>query len=544
MNASQPARVFISYSHDSLQHKGKVLTLANNLRIRGIEAELDQYYDDVPPPEGWPRWMERQVRVSDFVIIVCTESYLKKSRGDSEPGAGLGVNWECLLTYQQLYNTGTVNTKFLPVVLHDSDIKFIPEPLQGTTWYLAHVRSGSEALCRRLLGHTKTQKPPLGRTNISVRDSLITTIEAEPESGPSLQVHESPFDGRFTPPTVSAVLDVEALGGTIAPTSQFYIERPADSVTIAELLKPAGTTLTIKGPRQVGKSSLLARLISQARRRDRRVAYLDFEGEFDTIDLESPDRFYKRFCSSLSAELGLEDMTSVSTHWREQLSNVRNCTNYLLNWIVPSVDGMLMLAIDQADRMFQTRFYSDFFGMIRHWHNKRAVDQRLASLDIVLVTSTEPQFFIADPHQSPFNVGVTVDLSDFNLDQLKHLNRLHGSILLESDVQELLNLTHGHPYLVRRAMYLVATSQITCRELIATATKSSGPFSEHLLRICQILSSYPEMQLGLVNVINGKPVPTAIRIRLLSAGLARPQDSSIVSRCTLYSKYFSELYHA
>lgn len=85
----QPPRVFISYSHDSDDHAARVLALADRLRAEGIDAALDQY--EISPPEGWPSWMERQVREPDFVLVVCTEIYLRRAERREEPGVGHGV---------------------------------------------------------------------------------------------------------------------------------------------------------------------------------------------------------------------------------------------------------------------------------------------------------------------------------------------------------------------------------------------------------------------------------------------------------------------
>ena len=104
MQDSLPAvapTVFISYSHDSQEHLDRVLAFANRLRVDGIDAAIDQY--EVSPPEGWPVWMERQVRESDFVLVICTETYLKRAERREDPGKGLGVIWESFLTYQHIY---------------------------------------------------------------------------------------------------------------------------------------------------------------------------------------------------------------------------------------------------------------------------------------------------------------------------------------------------------------------------------------------------------------------------------------------------------
>ena len=124
MNSSvDSGEVFISYSHDSEEHIWRVLDLSNRLRSDGIDCVLDQY--ETSPPEGWPRWMDRKIRDSQFVLMVCTETYYKRVMGDEEAGKGLGVRWEGGLIYQNIYNAGAMNTKFVPVLLRAEDLQFI-----------------------------------------------------------------------------------------------------------------------------------------------------------------------------------------------------------------------------------------------------------------------------------------------------------------------------------------------------------------------------------------------------------------------------------
>lgn len=59
-NVDMGNTVFISYSHDNIEHLSRVLTLSNNLREEGFDCVLDQY--EIEPPEGWPRWMDNEIR--------------------------------------------------------------------------------------------------------------------------------------------------------------------------------------------------------------------------------------------------------------------------------------------------------------------------------------------------------------------------------------------------------------------------------------------------------------------------------------------------
>ena len=104
-------------------------------------------------------------------------------------------------------------------------------------------------------------------------------------------------------PSPSAQLEMPE--GTMGPESDFYIERPADQVA-KDAIKRQGVTITIKAPRQMGKSSLLIRIMQQAREGNKRVAYLDFQ-LFDKSTLNNADVFFRQFCAFLTDELEMED---------------------------------------------------------------------------------------------------------------------------------------------------------------------------------------------------------------------------------------------
>jgi hypothetical protein len=68
--ASWAPRVFISYSRDSVRHKQRVLDLAKRLVADGIDTYLDR-----PTLQGHS--VERNFVEADYVLMVCTERYLR-----------------------------------------------------------------------------------------------------------------------------------------------------------------------------------------------------------------------------------------------------------------------------------------------------------------------------------------------------------------------------------------------------------------------------------------------------------------------------------
>ena len=206
-------------------------------------------------------------------------------------------------------------------------------------------------------------------------------------------------------PSPPAAAPLEQPEGNMRPDSPFYIVRqPADRVALAEASKPSGVTLTIKGPRQVGKSSLLTRVIDRAIQAGKQVAYLDFQ-QFDAAARADDDTFFRQFAQWLTDEVGLDG--DFDANWATALGTVQRCTRYVERVLLPALGGPLLLAMDEVDSILDCPFRTDFFAMLRVWHNNRAMPNRpiWRQLDMALVTSTEPYELVENLHQSPFNVG-------------------------------------------------------------------------------------------------------------------------------------------
>ena len=133
--------VFISYSHDSDQHRDAVLALSERLRLDGVTTILDRYING-SPRQGWPRWMLDSLDEANFVLVVCTESYYRRFRGHEEPGKGKGVDWEGALITQEMHNLRSTTLKFVPIfVTGTEENRSSPNPRQITTRHPAPLRS-------------------------------------------------------------------------------------------------------------------------------------------------------------------------------------------------------------------------------------------------------------------------------------------------------------------------------------------------------------------------------------------------------------------
>ncbi len=136
----------------------RILALSQRLRDGGIECQLDQYH--FSPPQGWPNWCTEQVEESDFVLIACTEIYLRRFRGKEATGTGLGGTWEGHVITQQLYNAQGRNSKFIPIVFSPEDRQYIPLTVQGATNY--NIETDYHSLYRHLTNQPGIIAQPVG----------------------------------------------------------------------------------------------------------------------------------------------------------------------------------------------------------------------------------------------------------------------------------------------------------------------------------------------------------------------------------------------
>jgi hypothetical protein len=152
-----PPRVFISYSHDSAEHKEWVLNFATTLRNRGIDSVLDQW--DLKPGDDLPHFMETELAQCDFALMVCTEKYVQKANA----GEG-GVGYEKMIMTSSLLKRIDGN-KVIPIIRQRSEHNvptFLSSKLYIDFSNNDDVEYSLDELLRTLLEAPLFEKPDIG----------------------------------------------------------------------------------------------------------------------------------------------------------------------------------------------------------------------------------------------------------------------------------------------------------------------------------------------------------------------------------------------
>lgn len=503
-------RIFISYKRDSEDDEWVAAQVHDALRGRH-EVFIDR---DIPFGEDWAARINDELQRADFLVVFLSEKSVA-----SEMVCG-----EVERAYH-LARERAGRPAIIPVRLAYRGAFNYPLNVYVGRRHAAHWAGAADTprLVEQLLRAVEGGEPVAGGPE----------TPAGPDAGFAPPPPQAPAAGAFR---------LEMPKGTMALGSKFYVTRKADFTALDAIARP-GCTLAIEGPRQMGKSSLLVRVAAEAQRLGKHVAFLDFQ-LVDRATKESAERFFRHFSTWVADKLDLADR--VEEFWALPSSHSIRCTRYMDRYVLAGLDRPLVLAMDEVDNLFDTPFHSDFFGMLRSWHNERARNPRLENLDLVLVTSTEPHLFIENLTQSPFNVAEEIKLADFTREQVGDLNARHGSPLSAAAVEKLMALLHGHPYLVRQALYLVASGQFSVADLFARAADDEGgPFADHLGHLIYRLHGRPDLVLAWHRVVaqQARPDERAI-FRLRAAGLARKTERGVVPRCQLYADYLRGRLHA
>jgi AAA-like domain len=203
----------------------------------------------------------------------------------------------------------------------------------------------------------------------------------------------------------------------------------------------------------------------------------------------------------------------------------------------------LVIALDNFDRVFDyPDIETDFCGLLRGWHESAKVKHLWNNLRLIIVHSKE-SYTQKDINQSPFNVGLPIELDEFTPAQVQKLVDLHRLGWVGQECEQLMSLIGGHPYLVRAALYHITIGDMTLERFLKTAPTEEGIYNHYLMGHINALEKHPELGKGMKAVATSDG-PVRLRsdeaFKLNSMGLVVRVGNDVKPRCLLYRQYFRE----
>jgi hypothetical protein len=336
-------------------------------------------------------------------------------------------------------------------------------------------------------------------------------------------------------------LNLEEPEGAVKLNSDFYIERPPVEERCYREIEAKGALIKIKAARQMGKSSLMIRLRDRASQLGYKAVNVDFELA-DRSYFADLDKFLRWFCASVGGELGLP--RKFDEYWDDEFfTSKNNCTKYFKSYLLTTISSPIALTLDKVDILFDCPIANEFFGLLRVWHEMAKRESIWENLRLVVAHSQDPERSNLDINRSPFgNVGVPIELVEFNRSQVKDLAARHGLTWSDLELQELMEMVGGHPYLVRVALYQTARQYISFQQLLAKAPTEAGVYGNHLRRHLKQLTSnnlVAAMQQVVTsdNPVRLSPAETSL---LEDMGLISLQGNDAIASCNLYRLYFGD----
>ncbi|MBO3461062.1 AAA-like domain-containing protein [Aetokthonos hydrillicola Thurmond2011] len=308
-----------------------------------------------------------------------------------------------------------------------------------------------------------------------------------------------------------------------------------------------GSLIRIKAPDNMGKTSLMNRIVSYVRENHNyQIVTLSCHTLVDSLVSNDLERFLKSFCFVVSSKLKLPD--HLDEYWNNPPDPIYKTGDYFERHLLAKTPKPLLLALDDADLVFeQPKIANQFCIMLRNWYDRARrsdLDSEIwDKLRLIIVHSTE--FYAElDINTSPLGgVGKVVDLPELNLEQVQRLVTRHRLSWSEGQVEQLMAMLGGHPLLLGMAADYVKRHRITLEELLQEAPTVAGPFSDHLRELLEILQQKPDLQAAFSQVVNAhedntvelNPIPAKSLQRL---GLVKLDRDFANPRCQLYRQYF------
>jgi len=244
------------------------------------------------------------------------------------------------------------------------------------------------------------------------------------------------------------------IGGSLKYNHPTYVVRKADEELFNYL--ETGEYCFVLNSRQMGKSSLRIKIGKKLQAAGIKCANIDL-----TLigSNSSQNAWYKGIASQFLSSFELEKI-DLNSWWENQttLTEVQ-CLNKLIETILlEEFNHKIVIFLDEIDTLLKIPFKDDFFAFIRACYNQRAEKPKYNRLSFCLLGVATPADLIQDKQRTPFNIGHSIQLTGFTLEEAKKalLPGLENHVKEpENILKQILYWTGGQPFLTQKVCSII-----------------------------------------------------------------------------------------
>lgn len=496
-------KVFLSYRRAD-PDQGVVIEVQKHFQRAGHFVFRDV---DIPVGVRWAEAIQQQLRDCDVFVVFLSEQSMDRDM----------VREEVKQAHHQ-YQTSR-KPLILPVrLVYDGALPYDMNAMLGPIQYaLWREPQDTPTIASQLLDAIAGSQALPHQTTGSAAQAQRVLLEATEEKGRPL-------------PKAEPILDVIA----VAPGSRFYVERAVDRQFFDSLAFGHGVA-TIQAPRQMGKSSLLARIRLRLHEQGLKSVFLDLK-TLASVRFRDDSEAMQGLATFIADQANLD--LDPETFFARKGFPGSKLQKFLSRAFGESPERTVLL-FDEVDRLFDKPYRDGLFGGLRMVIDQKPFDRGIAKIGFGFAHSHDPAAWIKDRNQSPFNVAQPYPLREFDRPQMEWLNQVHGAVLTTAELDELLGLLGGHPFLTRLAFYRLAQRELTLAELVRQAATDDGLFGDHLRSRLMLLRDM-KLDRAFKKILDARRCDDIVQFQALQAlGLVHGEShKDAQARYGLYQAYF------